>query len=103
MAQLKVYSPNNAISLNTNITKAILSNSAKFLKQTKGKICNKKSTPWWNTECSRSVALRRREKIKCEKYPTIGNLQALKQLTYAAKNIVDKSKQDSWRKYVGEL
>jgi exonuclease III len=95
--------PNGTQSLNDDFTNRISSAANINMKLSSGKIKICKSTPWWNAECSRRVALRRKAKKKCELHPTASNVADLRKKTSEAKYIILKSKKESWRQYVSSL
>ena len=93
--------PNNVETLNKDIMERILDAAGKNIKMTAGNKDNiRKSTPWWNIECSRAVALRRQARRKCEKYPMMANVIDYKKKDAKSRQVIKKAKRDSWRKYV---
>ena len=69
----------------------------------KGKICRPRPKPWWNEECSRAVALKRRAYNKWRRCP-----ERVFQLNYRcleakARKIIVKVKKISWRKFCSTL
>ena len=56
--------PNDVNNLNSDITRRVVEASDEVIGRTSGKGHLKKSTPWWNIECRKRVALRRKAKRK---------------------------------------
>jgi ribonuclease HI/exonuclease III len=99
----EVVKPANTGDINDDITMRLTTAAENNMKLTSGKIKLRKSTPWWNAECSRRVALRRKAKKKCELHPTTENVREMRKKTAEAKYMIQKSKKDSWQKYVSTL
>jgi len=78
--------------LNEDITRRLIVSSDETMKKTTGKGRMKHYTPWWNVECSRRVAIRRRAKRIFEKYPNLVNLIDFKKKTAEAKRAIIASK-----------
>ena len=72
-------------------------------KKTSGKIKTKYFKPWWNKECSKAVAERRRAKKRAERRPTIANTIELRKSTAKAKRIIKKTKRETWRNFCNTL
>ena len=62
-----------------------------------------RGTPWWDLECSRAVARRRRARNKLAVSPTLSNLIAFKRCSAIAKHLILRKKKESWRTYVTGL
>lgn len=95
--------PCNTEAANKDILDRIDKASKRNIGQTSGKQSLQRSTPWWNSECSRRVALRRKAKRKAEKYPSRQNIIEMKKTTAEAKYIIKVSKRNSLKDYVGSL
>ena len=68
-----------------------------------GKIKTKYFKPWWNKECSKAVAERRRAKKRAERRPTIANTIELRRCTAKANRIIKKTKRETWRNFCNTL
>ena len=67
--------------------------------QTKIKYCR----PWWNAECSKEIARRRRARKTMERSPTITNIIDYKRCAARAKRCLKKAKKDTWRTFCNNL
>jgi len=73
------------------------------IKQSSNKYNPKFNSPWWNAECSRLVAIRRRAKNIFRRHPTEENLRRLRDAENAVKREVKRSKEISWQEFVSTL
>ena len=69
----------------------------------KGKICMPKKKPWWNEECSKAVALKRRAYNRWRKRPERIFQLEYRRLEAKARKIILKVKRLSWRKFLSTL
>ena len=69
----------------------------------KGKICKFRNKPWWNEECSRAVAIKRRAFNKWHRCPERLFQLEFRRLEAKAKKIILKAKRISWRKFCNEF
>ena len=95
--------PNSIEELNKDITDRIISSSETIIGKTKPKNYTGRCTPWWDAECSRRVALRRKARRKAIKYPTMENIILMKKTKAEAKYIVKTKKKKSLQEYVASL
>ena len=58
---------------------------------------------WWDSNCSKAVAERKRAKGKLVRAPTLANLINFKRCEAKAKNTQIKKKRESWREFVGSM
>ena len=105
--QSKLKSSNN-ISDNVDIleeefTKSLIDAAENTFKKTNDKIKTKFCRPWWNSECSRAVAQRRRARRRAERNPTLTNTIDLRRCTAKAKKIIKKTKRETWRKFCSTI
>jgi ribonuclease HI len=101
--QESVLVPCDAETLNNHICNKIVDASNNTLQKTSGKKIYKRSTPWWDIDCSRAVANRRKAKNLLSKMPTVVNLINYKKCEAIAKRTIIKKKKDSWEQFVGSL
>jgi len=80
-----------------------LKNSGYKVEQSSNKYNPKFNSPWWNSECSRLVALRRRAKNLFRRHPTEANLRSLRNAETEVKREVKRSKEKSWQEFVSTL
>lgn len=95
--------PDSAEALSEDLIKRFNLSADSNIKMSAGKTKIKKCTPWWDAECSRRVAVRRRARAKCERHPTTENIRELRKCTAEAKHHILKCKKESWRSYVNTL
>ena len=62
-----------------------------------------KSYPWYNDECKEAIKTRKKALNKFKKYPTKGNLNAVKVFRAKARRTIKISKRKSWRSYVSKI
>ena len=89
--------------MNKNFTNVILNVADKTIKRNVNRKKMKRSTPWWNSSCSKAVAERRVARRKLERQPTPANLKEYKEKTIRAKEICQKSKSQSFQEYIAKL
>lgn len=63
----------------------------------------KKMTPWWNDECGRVVADRRRACNQFRKHPTTQNLINYKRLTAIARSTINRVKRSALEDYIQNI
>ena len=63
----------------------------------------KKRTPWWNEVCQAAIKSRRRAFRLFQRRPTMENLRVYQSLSSTAKDIVKRSKKDSFHEYISGL
>ena len=84
-----------------------LVNAIKFssyvIPQTTGFYNPKYNKPWWNVECSRLTALRKRAKCVFCKNQTDENLRLLREAENAAKHYHNKLKKECWQTHASTL
>lgn len=95
--------PTNLDTLVEDFTERLIKSAEDNVPQTSGKPRYFKSTPWWNKDCGRLVAKRRRDRKKLEKHPIPDNLRTYNESTVAAREICDTSKKKSFQEYVSTL
>ena len=92
-------SMNNAIELFMENVKS----SSHTIKESSGMYNPKYSKDWWNEECAKLVALRRRAKNRFSRYPTEHNLRILREAENKAKDKIKESKDNSWKTYATSI
>lgn len=68
-----------------------------------GKICKRPPRPWWNVECSRAVAIKRRAFQKWRRRPERIYQLEYRRLEAKAKKIIKKYKRISFREFCRKL
>ena len=61
------------------------------------------SKPWWNVECSRLTAIRRRTKRLFQRHPKDANYQNWRHAENAAKHYIEEAKRNSWEKFASNI
>ena len=89
--------------LNSSVTDRILEVSRQFIPQSSGVVRHRRQTPWWDSECARSVALRRQAKNLLRKTPSSANLVAYKRASAVARFTILSKKRSSWRGFVNSV
>jgi len=64
---------------------------------------NKKRTPWWNEECWLAVRNRRRAFRRFQRRPTPENLGDYRSMSLTARDVVKRSKKDSFHDFISGL
>ena len=95
--------PVDAETANIRLTAQINRAAQKAIPMSSGKIGCHRSTPWWDAECSKAVALRRKAKGKLFRAPTVENLIEYKRREAIVKRTTLKKKRESWAEFVGSL
>ena len=98
-----VMVPCSVEELNSSVTNCILDASKQFIPQSSGHVRHRRQTPWWDTECARSVALRRQAKKLLWKTPSSVNLIAYKRACAVARFTILSKKKESWRGFVNSM
>ena len=91
----ELYYPTDLESMSTDLISRYNESARKLLKQTSGKPHTRKITPWWNQSCKEKIQQRKQSRLKCEKHPTLENVQNLRKHTAEARYHVVKSKRNS--------
>ena len=86
-----------------SLTDRVYNVATKSVPMTSGNIICKKTTPWWNAECSRLVSERRKARKILEKHQTKSNLLDYNRKTAAAREMCVKSKKKTFQSYVSTL
>ena len=86
--------PNTLDIIVDDLTNRIYNSAFENVAMSSGRRVCRKRTPWWNVDCSRMVADRRRARKKLEKHPMKSNLYDYNRKTTAAKEICEKSKKN---------
>ena len=63
----------NIDTLEQAFTESLIKAAESTLKKNSNKVKTKYCRPWWNSECSRAVAQRRRARRRAERNPTLAN------------------------------
>lgn len=63
----------------------------------------RKNAPWWNAECQRAVALRRRTERAFRRCICTPHEHAARKARYEAKMIIKQAKQESWAQYANQF
>ena len=84
-------------------TSDIINVSKKHFKKTSNKIKSKFNKPWWNEECAKATALRRRAQRKMRRLPSVENIREYRRLTAAATRIHNKAKRESFKRYTNSI
>ena len=63
----------------------------------------RRSSPWWNTDCQRAVAIRKRALRKFQKYVCEANEKEARRTRSLANQIIRKAKEDSWKEYSSQF
>ena len=84
-------------------TKSLTEAAESTFKKTSSKIKTKYCRPWWNSECARAVAQRRRARRRAERNPTPANTIDLRRCTAKAKRIIKKTKRETWQKFCSSI
>ena len=95
--------PAPATALNDDLCSRIDEASRSHIPVTTGSRVRHRRTPWWDAECSKAVAHRRRARNKLSRSPTVVNLIAYKRSTAVARHVIKSKKVASWRSYVNTL
>ena len=102
-SQFGMALPATATALNDDLCSRIDAVSRNNVPLTSGSRVRHRRTPWWDTECSKAVAHRRRARNILSRSPTLANLIEYKRLTAVARHIIKSKKKQSWRRYVSKL
>ena len=87
-----------------NILKENINKAAKETFKESGTVLNiKYSKDWWNIECSRAVAARRRARNKMKRYPTRFNIKNFQEISRETRRIIDENKKKSFRNFCDTL
>ena len=95
--------PASAPVLSDDLCSRLLQVSRAHIPQSSGGGKLRRSTPWWDAECSRAVACRRKARQALSRSPTPANLIEYKRCSAVARYVVRRKKRDSWRSYVSSL
>ena len=103
IAEATLNMPNTLDIIVDDLTNRIYNAAFENVTMSSGKRVCIKRTSWWNVDCSRMVADRRRARKKLEKHPMKNNLDDYNQKIAAAKEMYEKSKKSSFQLYVSTL
>ena len=92
----------NLDEINSRIV-ASLKSSTYSIDRTSGLIIPKYSKPWWDSNCSKLVAMRRRARRRFLSHPTDENKQCWTQCANKAKRYILRCKQKSWESFVSSI
>ena len=82
-------------------TNRVISAATDNIKQTTGKcVFRQKRTIWWDRECSRMVAERRRARKQLERHPTQQNLLIYRAKSAEVCKLCKKKKKESFQRYI---
>jgi ribonuclease HI len=95
--------PEDANSASIFLTNSILKAASMSVPRSSGQRHCRFSTPWWDGECSRAVALRRRAKGRLWRSPTPANLIDYKRCEAVARNLKIKKQRNSWAEYISTI
>ena len=84
-------------------TSDIIKVSKEEFKQTSNKVVQKYNKPWWNMECSKTVAIRRRARRKMERTGTRRDIIAYNEAVAIATRTRLEAKRNSLQKYVSQI
>ena len=98
-----LYKPNNIDNILEDFVDRLHSAAITTIGQTSGKPKATKRTTWWNSDCSRAIALKRKSWINFEKHPTTENSQLFQANLKNANNILKKTKKESFKNYVNSI
>ena len=99
----KTFLPLDATTYNKHISEKITKVASECIPKTSGIRCCHRSTPWWDSECSRAVTNRRRAKNKLWSHPTPANLTNYKKFQAIAKHTTLKKKRESWAEFTQSM
>ena len=85
------------------LSNTILKAASTTFTQSSGKRHCRFATPWWDGECSKAVALRRKAKGRLWRSPTPANLIEYKRREAVARNIKLRKQRQSWVQYIGTI
>ncbi|XP_068200731.1 uncharacterized protein [Palaemon carinicauda] len=104
--QLVIHQDNSLYSIDEesdSITNEILVAGKNCFKLGPGKFGSKPRKPWWNDECSRAVAIKRRAYNKWKRCPIRQAQLEYRRLEAKAKKIIRKSKRLSFHSFCSQL
>lgn len=73
------------------------------VKQSTVQASQKMKAPWWNSTCSKAVALRRRALTKFKNFPTTSNFDALSDQNKESAYIIREERNKGWREFCEAL
>ena len=62
-----------------------------------------KSVPWWNTECSKAIAIRNRARHRYQRYKTQETLSEFKKAKAHCRRVILQAKRDSWAEHINQF
>merc|ERR1711874_25375 len=80
--------PDNVEDEANNFTKVLFETAKSNFRRTKGLVNKKYSKPWWDAQCAKAVARRRRAKKQMERRPTIGNIIEFRRTSAKARSLI---------------
>ena len=90
------------IQMNKILTDSIKESSYK-IPQTSGKYNPKYNKPWWDSECARLVAIRRKAKNKLKNTQSVENILHLREAEKKAKLYIKEKKKNAWEEYASTI
>ena len=98
-----IIQPASASELANDFSIRLHKSATENIGKTKGVFKKRKRTVWWNIDCSKAVAERRKARKLLEKHPTHINANIYKAKAKSVDKITQKAKNDSFRKFVQEI
>ena len=83
--------------------KPLIKVGGEVFKKSSSRVVEKYNKYWWNADCARATALRRRARAKMVKQGTPANVLNYRKLSAAARKIHKMAKRLAWRKYVSQI
>ena len=87
---------------NLSLIEAIKSSEYK-IQQTSGMYCPRFNKPWWNDECAKLSAIRKKMKKKFCQNQTAENFQNMRHAENKAKHYINYQKKKSWQEHASTL
>lgn len=85
-----------------NITNCIILAAEKSIPKTPP-LSNRPLVPWWNENIAKAIKDRKKALKKNKNHPNPQNLQEYKKLKSIARRLIRKSREETWRKFVGSI
>lgn len=95
--------PLDARSGATELTKKVLEAATECIPKTTGNKIYRRVCPWWDKECAKVVAERRKAKGILYRTPTVQNFIEHKKRLARAKWLIKKKKKESWFKFASTI
>ena len=104
LEEISPYEPNEDLAEEIkHFTDTLNLAGERTFKKSSSKVKEKKNKYWWDQNCARATALRRRARRKMERYPSRPNIMNYRRLTAAAIKVHKLAKRLAWRKYVSRI